>query len=260
MTIRIVVADDQAMVRTGFAAVLNAQPDLEVVGDAENGRHAVSVARATRPDIVLMDVRMPEMNGLDAARELLGAAADTQELKVIMLTTFDLDDYVYEALRLGASGFLLKDAPINELIHAVRVVAAGDALLAPSVTRRLIADFARVRPAEPRPGVAGRLGPLTPRETEVLALIARGLSNREIADRLVVAEQTVKTHRPHPRQARSARPGPRRRARLRVRPGRAGRSGLSRHDLGDQARLGAIQAIRPDSARRSGPSARAATG
>ncbi|WP_336318174.1 response regulator transcription factor [Streptomyces lavendofoliae] len=194
MTIRVIIVDDQAMVRAGFAALLSAQPDIDVVGEAPDGREGVAVARSTHPDVVLMDVRMPEMDGLAAAREILSPPPGIVHLpKVLMLTTFDVDDYVYEALRAGASGFLLKDAPPADLIGAVRVVAAGEALLAPSVTRRLIADFAASRPA-PRRDRTLRLKGLTPRETEVLELIARGLSNQEIAGRLVLAEQTVKTH------------------------------------------------------------------
>ncbi|MGW2204840.1 response regulator [Streptomyces sp. NPDC001774] len=193
--IRVIIVDDQAMVRAGFAALLSAQADIDVVGEAPDGRQGVDVARATHPDVVLMDVRMPEMDGLAAAREILDPPAGVvHRPKVLMLTTFDVDDYVYEALRAGASGFLLKDAPPADLIAAVRVVAAGEALLAPSVTRRLIADFAATRPAPRADRAALRLNGLTPRETEVLELIARGLSNQEIADRLVLAEQTVKTH------------------------------------------------------------------
>jgi DNA-binding NarL/FixJ family response regulator len=194
-TIGCLIADDQAMVREGFGALLAAQPGMTVAGLAANGAEAVKLARLTRPDVVLMDVRMPVLDGLQATRELLGRGQHDGP-RVLMLTTFDLDEYVYEALRAGASGFLLKDAPAAELVHAVRVVAAGDALLAPSVTRRLIADFAR----RPRPGAAatatqsGPLADLTPRETEVLRLIARGLSNAEISATLVIAEQTTKTH------------------------------------------------------------------
>ncbi|MFF8768993.1 response regulator [Kitasatospora sp. NPDC015120] len=194
MTIRVIIVDDQAMVRAGFAALLNAQSDIDVVGDAADGARALEVSGLAHPDVVLMDVRMPVMDGLEAARRLLDPAVPgAHRPKVLMLTTFDVDDYVYDALRAGASGFLLKDAPPDDLIAAVRVVAAGEALLAPSVTRRLIEDFARTRPARRR-DPALRLNGLTPRETEVLELIARGLSNQEIAARLVLAEQTVKTH------------------------------------------------------------------
>jgi len=185
------VADDQAMVREGFGALLAAQPDLTVVGQAADGADAVRLADELQPDVILMDVRMPVMDGLEATRRILEHASD-QAPRVLMLTTFDLDEYVYDALRSGASGFLLKDAPADELVHAVRVVAAGDALVSPSVMRRLIADFVaqpqRVR-AEP---VA--LDVLTPREREVLGLVARGLSNAEISTMLVVAPQTTKTH------------------------------------------------------------------
>jgi DNA-binding NarL/FixJ family response regulator len=183
------IADDQAMVRQGFGALLAAQPDISVVGDAANGRDAVRLVSSLAPDVVLMDVRMPELNGLDATREIL--ARDTAT-KVLMLTTFDIDDYVYAALRAGASGFLLKDAPADELVRAVRVVAAGDALLAPSITRRMIADLVS-RHAAPRRS-PDELARLTPRETEVLELIARGMSNAEIAASLFVSEETVKTH------------------------------------------------------------------
>ena len=189
--VKVLIVDDQAMVRQGFGALLSAQPDIEVVGDAADGADAPEAVRRWRPDIVLMDVRMPKVDGLEATRRILRAPGLHQP-RVIMLTTFDLDDYVYEALRAGASGFLLKDASADELIRAVRVVAAGDALLAPSVTRTLIADYAK-RPVRDRPKPE-RLRVLTPRETEVLKLIARGMSNTEIADTLVLAEQTVKTH------------------------------------------------------------------
>ena len=188
---RCLIADDQAMVREGFAAVLTAQPGLVVVGQAADGADAVRQAGQLRPDVVLMDVRMPVLDGLQATRQLL-APGHPGRPRVLMLTTFDLDDYVYEALRAGASGFLLKDATAAELVQAVRVVAAGDALLAPSVTRRLIADFAsQPRADAPLPR---SLTALTQRETEVLRLIARGLSNAEISDTLVIAEQTTKTH------------------------------------------------------------------
>lgn len=192
VTTRCLIADDQAMVREGFAAVLAAQPGLLVVGQAADGADAVRQARHLRPDVVLMDVRMPVMDGLQATRQILGPAAGPAWPRVLMLTTFDLDDYVYEALRAGASGFLLKDATAAELVHAVRVIAAGDALLAPSVTRRLIADFARQPRADPP--LPSALGALTQRETEVLRLIARGLSNTEISDTLVIAAQTTKTY------------------------------------------------------------------
>jgi DNA-binding NarL/FixJ family response regulator len=191
-TTRCLIADDQAMVREGFAAVLTAQPGLQVVGLAADGADAVRQVRHLEPDVVLMDVRMPVMDGLQATREILGAGAGSALPRVLMLTTFDLDDYVYAALRAGASGFLLKDATAAELVTAVRVVAAGEALLAPSVTRRLIADFARQQqPDQPLPPA---LDALTQRETEVLRLIARGLSNTEISRTLVIAEQTTKTY------------------------------------------------------------------
>ena len=192
VTTRCLIVDDQAMVREGFAAVLAAQPGLQVVGQAADGADAVRQTRHLQPDVVLMDVRMPVMDGLQAARQILSAPPSPDRPRVLMLTTFDLDDYVYRALRVGASGFLLKDATAAELVHAVRVVAAGDALLAPSVTRRLIADFAR-RP-RPDPPFPATLGALTRRESEVLQLIARGLSNAQISETLVIAEQTTKTH------------------------------------------------------------------
>ena len=177
--------------RSGFGVLLNAQPDIEVIGEAVNGEEGLRRVAELRPDVVLMDVRMPVLDGLEATRRLLAdGAADAP--KVLMLTTFDLDDYVYEALRAGASGFLLKDASAAELSDAVRVVAAGDALLSPSITRRLIAEFSRL--GGPRAPSRKRLDELTERETEVLGLVARGLSNGEIAARLVLAEQTVKTH------------------------------------------------------------------
>ncbi len=189
MTIRVLVADDQGMVRSGFSILLNAQPDIEVVGEAVNGQEALTRAAELRPDVILMDVRMPVLDGLQATRQI---AITDGAPKVLILTTFDLDDYVYEALRAGASGFLLKDASAGELAEAVRVVAAGDALLSPGVTRRLIAEFARQ--GAPRAASRKHLDGLTERETEVLALVARGLSNTEIAAHLVVAEQTIKTH------------------------------------------------------------------
>ncbi len=189
MTIRVVVADDQGMVRSGFSTLLNAQPDIEVIGEAVNGQDAVASAVELRPDVILMDVRMPVLDGLQATRKI---TAMDDPPRILILTTFDLDDYVFEALRAGASGFLLKDASAGELAEAVRVVAVGDGLLAPAVTRRLIAEFARL--GGPRLPARKKLKDLTERETEVLALIARGMSNAEIAAYLVVAEQTVKTH------------------------------------------------------------------
>ncbi len=198
--IRVLIADDQAMVREGLSVLLNAQADIEVAGQAVDGQEAVRKVVEVRPDVVLMDVRMPVLNGLEATRLIVGGsaasgasrAAGVAAPKVLILTTFDLDEYVYEALRAGASGFLLKDASARQLAEAVRVVAAGDALLSPSVTKRLIGEFSRLgRPTGPS---RARIEDLTERETEVLALVARGLSNAEIAAHLVVAEQTVKTH------------------------------------------------------------------
>ncbi|MCH5674914.1 response regulator [Streptomyces gilvus] len=192
MTIRVLIADDQMMVREGFSVLLNAMPDIEVVGEAVNGREAVDRVRELSPDVVLMDIRMPELNGIEATREIV--ASDTTA-KVLVLTTFDLDEYVYQALRAGASGFLLKDASARQLADGVRVVASGEALLAPSVTKRLITEFSRLS-GTPRPmhSAMTAYGDLTDRETEVLVLIAQGLSNAEIAERLVVAESTIKTH------------------------------------------------------------------
>ncbi|WP_433136575.1 response regulator [Actinomadura nitritigenes] len=202
MTIRVLIADDQVMIRDGLAALLSSDPEIEVIGQAGNGREAVDMARALDPDVVVMDIRMPEMDGLAATAELIGAPAgadggDPADVrpKVLVLTTFDLDEYVYEALGAGASGFLLKDASAADLVTGVRVVAAGDALLAPSITRRLIGDFARRRRHQ-RPSPTATAG-LTPREMDVLRLIARGLSNAEIAAELVLAEQTIKTHVGH---------------------------------------------------------------
>jgi DNA-binding NarL/FixJ family response regulator len=189
VTIRILLVDDQALVRAGFEMILSAQPDLDVVAEAADGDAAIRLAREHRPDLVLMDIRMPGTDGLSATRAIL---AERPETRVLVLTTFDVDKYVYEAIEAGASGFLLKDVGRDDLVAAVRVVAAGDALLAPSVTRRLLADFARARPrpAPDQPAVAA----LTSRERETLVLLARGLSNAEIAAELVVSEHTVKTH------------------------------------------------------------------
>ncbi|WP_327043950.1 response regulator transcription factor [Microbispora sp. NBC_01189] len=188
--IRVLVADDQPVVLRGFTAVLAAQPDIEVVGAAADGREAVRLARAERPDVAVLDIRMPVLNGIEAARTVTEIGA-----KALMITTFDLDEYVYQALLAGASGFLLKDIRAEELAESVRIVARGDALLAPKVTRRLIAEFTRRRAAEPAPAGPSRAqAPLTARESEVLRLMARGLSNAEIAAALVVTEHTVKTH------------------------------------------------------------------
>lgn len=196
MGISVVVADDQELVRVGFSMILDAQPDIDVVAEVANGAEAVEAVRLHRPDVLLLDVRMPVMDGLEAAR-LVCAESDC---KVVMLTTFDIDDYVYEALYAGASGFLLKDVRRDDLTHAVRMVAAGEALLAPSVTRRLIAEFAMRKPgaagaaAVPSRGATRRLETLTAREQEILRLIARGLSNGEIAAELQVSDHTVKSH------------------------------------------------------------------
>ncbi|MEU8887012.1 response regulator transcription factor [Streptomyces sp. NPDC048442] len=190
--IRVLIVDDQMMVREGFSVLLNAMPDIEVVGEAVDGRQAIAQVAALHPDVVLMDIRMPELNGIEATRAIVAANADA---KVLVLTTFDLDEYVYQALRAGASGFLLKDASARQLAEGVRVVAGGDALLAPAVTKRLIAEFSKItEPGARQPASLAQIGDLTDRETEVLVLIAHGLSNGEIASRLVVAESTIKTH------------------------------------------------------------------
>jgi DNA-binding NarL/FixJ family response regulator len=189
--IRVLIADDQALVRGGFRMILSAQADIEVVGEAADGREAVSLARELQPDVVLMDIRMPELDGIEATRRL----GDSDATRVLMLTTFDLDEYVYEAMRAGASGFLLKDVRPEQLADGIRVIAAGDALLAPAITRRLIEEFVR----RPAPGSAApqELAELTERELDVFRLIARGLSNAAIAAALFVSEATVKTHVTH---------------------------------------------------------------
>ena len=186
--IRVLIADDQALVRGAFRLMLESEPDIEVLGEAENGRDAVEQARLRKPDVVLMDVRMPEMDGIEATRELLARASGP---RVLMLTTFDLDEYVYEAMKAGASGFMLKNAPPDHLAAAVRTIAGGEALLSPTITRRLIEQFVQ----RPRPGAhAPELDDLTERERDILRNVARGLSNAEIAEHLVVSEATVKTH------------------------------------------------------------------
>jgi DNA-binding NarL/FixJ family response regulator len=188
VSIRVLLADDQALVRAGFAMILDAQPDMRVVGEAGDGDAAITLAATLQPDVVLMDVRMPHLDGIAATAAITSAQPS---VRVLVLTTFDLDEYVYDALHAGASGFLLKDVGRDDLVAAVRVVAAGDALLAPGITRRLLADFLRHRPAaKPPPVVAG----LTARERDTLALLAQGLSNADIAERMVVSEHTVKTH------------------------------------------------------------------
>lgn len=189
--IRVLIADDQMLVRQGFTVLLGAEPGIEVVGQAVDGLDAVSQVARLAPDVVLMDIRMPVLGGIEATRRITASGGST--VKVLVLTTFDLDEYVYEALRAGASGFLLKDASSTELAHAVRVVAAGEALLSPNLTRRLIAEFSRMAGA-PRAALKARVGDLTERETEVLSLIAQGLSNAEIASHLFLVEHTVKTH------------------------------------------------------------------
>jgi DNA-binding NarL/FixJ family response regulator len=189
MPVSVLIADDQALVRAGFRAILETRADIKVVAEAVDGRDAVDLARRRRPDVVLMDIKMPDLDGLQATRRILDEDANTS---VLILTTFDLDEYVYEALRAGASGFLLKDAPPEQLIAAIHTLAAGEALIAPAITKRLLARFARTAP--PTGASAAALEELTPREREVLVLIARGHSNGEIAAELVLSEATVKTH------------------------------------------------------------------
>jgi DNA-binding NarL/FixJ family response regulator len=196
MTLRVLVADDQALVRAGFRGIVAATPGFSVVGEAGTGTEAVEQARRHHPDVVLMDVRMPGMDGIEATRQITRSAA-TSEVRVLILTTFDLDEYVFTALRAGASGFLLKSISPGELLNAIGVVAAGDALLAPSVTRRLVEEFARTPPLTPAAPAAGALDVITAREREVLALVAGGLSNSEIAKRLDITPATTKTHVGH---------------------------------------------------------------
>ena len=195
MSVRVLIVDDQALVRTGFRMILEAEEDIDVVGEAGDGVEAIAEARRLQPDVVLMDVRMPELDGIEATRRLLGNGGTDGDTKVVMLTTFDMDEYVYDALRAGASGFLLKDVPPEELVDGIRAVANGDALLAPSITRRLIEEFVRSGPGRSEPPAG--LSELTARELEVLQLMARGLSNAEIASALFVSETTVKTHVAH---------------------------------------------------------------
>ena len=189
-SIRVLIADDQQLVRTGLRMILDAEPDIDVVGEATNGHEAIAMTRQLQPDVVLMDIRMPELDGIEATRRVVQRDGDTST-RVLMLTTFDLDEYVYDALRAGASGFLLKDAPANQLAAGVRMVAAGDALLAPAITRRLIEEFTATPPAASAPP---GLDELTPRELEVFRLVAQGKSNAEIAAELIIGETTVKTH------------------------------------------------------------------
>ena len=195
MSIRVLLVDDQELVRTGFRMVLTGEEDIEVVGEAANGREAIASAARSRPDVIVMDIRMPVMDGVEATRQLAGEDGESRGPRILVLTTFDTDEHVMDALRAGASGFLLKDVTPADFVSAIHVVAAGDALIAPSVTRRLLDRFARLPSPADRAGEV--LGQLTERELEVLKLVAEGLSNREIAERLVLAEPTIKTHVSH---------------------------------------------------------------
>ncbi len=190
--IRILIADDQALVRAGFKMILDAEDDLSIIGEANDGAQAVDMARRLKPDVVLMDIRMPELDGIEATRRIVAATGEDDPTRVLMLTTFDLNEYVYEALRAGASGFLLKDVPPEQLAAGIRVIAEGEALLAPTITKRLVQKFAVSGPPDPKPPPG--FDELTEREAEVFGLIARGLSNAEIAQELIVSETTVKTH------------------------------------------------------------------
>ena len=192
MSIRLLIADDQSLVRTGFRMILDAEEDIDVVGEASDGLEAVDKVKAAKPDVVLMDIRMPGLDGIEATRRVVAETDPERPVRILVLTTFDLNEYVYEALRAGASGFLLKDVPADQLADGIRLVAQGEALLAPSATRRLIHEFARTSPARREPPPA--MSELTPRELEVFRLIARGRSNAEIAGELFVGETTVKTH------------------------------------------------------------------
>jgi DNA-binding NarL/FixJ family response regulator len=192
VSVRVLIVDDQALVRAGFKMILESEPDIEIVGEAEDGLQAVEVARELKPDVVLMDIRMPNLDGLEATRRILDGAGEVP--RVLMLTTFDLDEYVYEALRAGASGFMLKDTPPEQLVSAIHVVASGDALLSPTITRRVIEEFIRRPPSSIATQPSPHLSELTARELEVLGFMARGLSNAEIAKDLFVSETTVKTH------------------------------------------------------------------